>query len=76
MNNLGLTLDDLVEVVRTCDVIEIDSCNPPYLKDFIAGRLAPAFPELSSKVHGYDEQQMHLVCEHVKATFALLRGGT
>jgi hypothetical protein len=75
MNNLDLTLDDLVEVVRTCDAIEIESCNPPYLKDFIAARLMDTFPGLSTKVRGYDEEQMHGVCEHVKATFALLRCG-
>lgn len=75
MKNLGLSLDDLTEVVRTCEAIEIELCNPPYLKDFIAARLSHDFPDLSSQVHRYDEEQMHGICEHVKATFALLRSG-
>ena len=27
---LGLTLVELMEVVRTCDSIEIEDCTPPY----------------------------------------------
>jgi hypothetical protein len=73
MKNLGLNLDDLMAVVRTCDAIEIESCNPPYLQAFIAARLAHDFPRLSSKVGSYDAEQMHGVCEYVKATFILLR---
>jgi hypothetical protein len=73
MNTLGLTLDDLAEVVRTCDAIEIESCTPPYLKDFIATRLADAFPELATQVRRFNEEQMRAVCKHIQATYALLR---
>jgi hypothetical protein len=73
MKNLGLTLDELTEVGRTCDAIEIECCTPPYLKDFIVARLAGAFPEVSATVGHWNDEQMHAVCEHIKATFALLR---
>jgi hypothetical protein len=73
MNSLGLTLDELVEVVRTCCAIEIQDGTPPYLQEFIALRLADASPGLATRVRGFDAGQMHRLCEHIKATFALIR---
>ena len=37
-------MDDLTEVIRTCDVIEIEDCTPHYLRAFIVGRLKVGFP--------------------------------
>jgi hypothetical protein len=69
----NLTLDELTEIVRTCEAIEIHECTPPYLKDFIASRLAAPFPDLSTKVRRFAQQQMELLCEHIRRTYALLR---
>ena len=49
MAALGLTLDELTEVLRTCRSIQIDECTPPYLQDFIAARLETAFPDLDPR---------------------------
>lgn len=35
MHSLGLSLDELLEVVRTCAAIEWNHCTSPYLQDFI-----------------------------------------
>jgi hypothetical protein len=70
---IDLTLDELTEVVRTCKNIHIEDCTPPYLQDFIAARLALAFPELSTKVRRFAQQQMELLCAHIKRTYELLR---
>jgi hypothetical protein len=73
MTSLGLTLDELVEVVRTCCAIEIQDCTPPYLREFIAARLDNASAELAARVRRFDAGQMARLCEHIRATFALIR---
>lgn len=70
---LGLTLIELMEVVRTCDSIEIDDCTPPYLKDFIANRLADQYAALAAKIRNLNEQQMDAICEYIKITHRLIR---
>jgi len=70
---LGLTLDELMEVVRTCDSIEIEDCTPPYLQDFIAKRLDQSYPALAARVRGFDSEQMDGLCEHIKDTYFLIR---
>lgn len=70
---LGFTLDELTEVVRTCDAIKIEDCNPPYLKDFIANRLDSRYPVLAARVRGFDSEQMDALCEHIKDTYFLIR---
>lgn len=70
---LGLTLDELTEVLRTCESIEIEDCTPPYLKDFIAHHLDDSFPALAGKVRDFDSAQMDALCEHIKETYFLIR---
>jgi len=69
----GFTLDELTEVVRTCDSIEIEDCTPPYLQDFIAKRLDRNYPTLAARVRGFDSEQMDALCEHIKDTYFLIR---
>jgi hypothetical protein len=71
--SVDLTLDELTEIVRTCNNIHIEDCTPPYLQDFIAARLAMGFPELSTKVRRFAQQQMEAICAHIKRTYELLR---
>ena len=71
--SLGLSLDELLEVARTCSEIVIGACTPSYLQDFIATRLADAFPELSTRVRQFDAPQMDALCEYIKLTYALIR---
>jgi hypothetical protein len=66
-------LDDLTEVIRTCDVIEIEDCTPHYLRAFIVGRLKVGFPLVADKVGRYNPEQMHALCGHIKSTHILLR---
>jgi hypothetical protein len=73
MTALGLTLDELMEVARTCQAIEIENYTPPYLQDFIALRLDGTFPYLSSKVRSFDADQMDALCEYIKHTYSLIR---
>ncbi len=68
-----ITLEELIEIIRTCDAIEIDNCTPPYLQDFVAMRLAQRFPELSTKVRQLDGDQMDRLCKCIKAAQAVLR---
>lgn len=70
---LGLALDELTEVLRTCASIEIENCTPPYLKDFIANRLDTSFPAIAAKVRAFDSEQMDALCEHIKETYFLIR---
>jgi hypothetical protein len=70
---LGLTLDELTEVVRTCEAIEIEDCTPPYLQEYIAKRLNKSHPALAAKVRAFDAQQMDALCEHIKDTYFLIR---
>lgn len=70
---LGLTLDELVEVVRTCDSITIEDCVPDYLQDFIAQRLDAGYPVLAKRVLLLDSDQMDALCEYIKDTHFLIR---
>ena len=70
---LGLTLIELMEVVRTCDSIEIENCTPPYLRDFIATRLDDQFAALAAKTRKLNDQQMDAICEYIKITHRLIR---
>ena len=70
---LGLTLIELMEVVRTCDSIEIEECTPPYLRDFIATRLDDQFAALAKKIRTFDDRQIDSVCEYIKLTHRLIR---
>jgi len=70
---LGLTLIELMEVVRTCDSIEIEDCTPPYLKDFIAKRLDDQYAALAGKIRRLNDQQMDAICEYIKITHRLIR---
>jgi hypothetical protein len=70
---LGLTLDELLAVIRTCAAIEWNDRTPPYLQEFIATRLEACFPELSATVRQFDAAQMDALCRHIKATYTLVR---
>jgi hypothetical protein len=65
-----------MEVVRTCDSIEIEDCTPPYLRDFIATRLDCSAPHLALNVRRLGDEQMDAICEYVKITHRLIRQPT
>jgi hypothetical protein len=73
MRPTRITLDELVELIRACDAIEIDRCTPPYFQDFVAMRLEQRYPELSTKVRRLDSAQMDRLCECITAAQAVLR---
>jgi hypothetical protein len=73
MSSGRITLEELIEIIRSCDAIEIDHPTPPYFQDFVAMRLAKNFPELSTKVRQLDGEQMDRLCECIKAAQAVLR---
>jgi hypothetical protein len=68
----GITLEDLVGIIRACDAIEIDRCTPPYLQDFLAMRLERR-PDLSAKVRRLRSTQMDRLCECIQAVHVVLR---
>ena len=70
---LGFSLVELMEVVRSCDSIEIENCTPPYLQDFIAKRLEGDFPALAARVLNLSDKQIHALCEYVQITHRLIR---
>jgi len=70
---LGLSLTELMEVVRTCDSIDIEDCTPPYLQDFFAKRLEGDKPVLAARVRNMNAKQIGAVCEYVKITRQLIR---
>jgi hypothetical protein len=73
MRSNHIILDELVELIRTCDAIEIDRCTPSYFQDFVAMRLEQSHPELSTKVRQLDSAEMDRLCECIKAAQAFLR---
>jgi len=73
MGSCRITLEELIEVIRSCDAIEIDHCTPSYFQDFVATRLSQRFPELSAKVHQLNGEQMNRLCTCIKAAQAVLR---
>jgi hypothetical protein len=66
MAHSTLTDGELAEVARACQYIRIDGCTPPYLQDFISGRLAGTDPLLSLKVRRLGPEEMHELCRHIK----------
>jgi hypothetical protein len=62
----GMRPDELDQVARACASIEIEDCTPPYLQDFIAGRLEGDFPDLSAKVRRLGPDEMDELCEYIK----------
>ena len=73
MGSGGITLEELIEIIRSCDAIEIDQCTPSYFQDFVAMRLAKNFPELSTKVRQLDSEQMDRLCQCITTAQAVLR---
>jgi hypothetical protein len=70
---LGLTLVELMEVVRTCNSVELDRCTPPYLQEFITKRLEGEFAGLATKVRQLSAKQMDALCEYITITHRLIR---
>ncbi len=73
MRGLGFTLDELVEVVRTCELIAFGTCTLPYLREFIAQRLDEGWPELAAKIRRLDADQMERLCAYIQDTYAIIR---
>ena len=73
MGSGRITLEELIEIIRSCDAIEIDHCTPSYFQDFVAMRLTKNFPELSRKVRQLDSEQMDRLCQCIMAAQAVLR---
>ena len=73
MGSGRITLEELIEIIRSCDAIEIDQCTPCYFQDFVAMRLAQRFPELSTKVRHLDSEQMDRLCQCIMTAQAVLR---
>ena len=70
---LGISLEELVDVVRTCDSIEIDTCTPNYLQEFLAKRLDTRFAVLAAKVRNFNDAQMEALCHYIRDTHLLIR---
>lgn len=62
-----------MDVVRTCDSIDIEDCTPPYLQDFIAKRLEGDMPVLAAKIRNMSAERIDGICEYVKITHRLIR---
>jgi hypothetical protein len=73
MESQVLTFAELIEVVRTCEVIELPGGTPPYLQEFIARRLENTFPEIADKIRRFDQGRMHRLCLYIKETHYLTR---
>ncbi len=73
MGSHRISLEELIEIIRSCDAIEIDQCTPTYFQEFVATRLAQRFPELSTKVRQLEREQMDRLCACIKAAQAVLR---
>ncbi len=73
MGSHRISLEELIEIIRSCDAIEIDQCTPSYFQDFVATRLVQRFPELSTKVRKLESGQMDRLCACIKAAQAMLR---
>ena len=73
MGSGRITLEELIEVIRACDAIEIGQCRPSYFQDFVAMRLAENFPELSTKVRQLDSERMDRLCQCIMVAQAVLR---
>ena len=73
MSALDLTFDELVAVVRTCELVHFSCCTPPYLKHLIARRLEATAPALAPKVRGFDQRQMAQLCGYIRLTHRLVR---
>jgi len=70
MSNLNFTQEQLDEIVRACALLQIDDCTPPYLRDFVATRLADTNPGLSTKVRRLDPDEMDDLCEYIKTNLS------
>jgi hypothetical protein len=70
---LPVTLEELMEVVRTCAFLEIERCTPTYLQEFIATRLAERLPNLAATVRRLDTDRMNRLCAYIQATYGLIR---
>jgi hypothetical protein len=69
---LNLSLDELMAVVLTCEVVHLSRCNLPYLGHLIARRLDATAPVLARKVRGFDRRQMAQLCAYIRLTHRLV----
>lgn len=72
MSVLNLNLDELVAVVRTCELVHLSRCNLPYLGHLIARRLDATAPALAVKVRAFDRRQMAQLCGYIRHTHRLV----
>ena len=70
---LRISFDELVDVVRTCESIEIDTCTPDYLQEFLAKRLDTRFAVLAAKLRNFNDAQMEALCHYIRDTHSLIR---
>lgn len=62
MDDLELTTDEVQRILWACAHINIVSCTPPYLQDFLAYRLDEAAPEVAVKVRRLTPAEMDRLC--------------
>jgi hypothetical protein len=67
------TLDELTDIVRACDFIEVEGCTPGFLQDFIVTRLEGKSPDLAATVRRLADEEMERLCAFIRAAHALLR---
>ena len=73
MHALGFTLEELFEILRTCDSIALDGSTASDLQEFISMRLAPTRPDLAAHVRAFNAEQMNRLGAYIRGTYALLR---
>jgi hypothetical protein len=77
MSILKMSHEELFAIVGTCDAIEIETCTPPNLREFICRRLGETQPALAKslapRVAELSEKQMHELCEYIQRTHRLIR---
>jgi hypothetical protein len=62
-----------MEVVRSCESIEIGTCTPDYFQEFLTKRLDAKNAVLSAKVRNLDDAQMDVLCNYIRDTCILIR---
>jgi hypothetical protein len=66
MHPLRLNIVELLEIVRVCGSLQLDKCPASFLSDYLASGLAALDPDLAAKVRRLNEDQLEVLCQHVK----------
>lgn len=73
MQALGLSVLEVLEIVRVCGSLQVGKCPATFLRDYLAASLVAVDPDLAVKVRRFDEDELDMLGACIQDVQASLR---